>query len=41
VLYSTFTAKCSLNPPDYAMLTLVPVKPNKITVLLMQASIFN
>jgi hypothetical protein len=41
VLYSTFTAKCSLNPPDYAMLTLVPGKPNKITVLLMQASIFN
>jgi hypothetical protein len=41
VLYSTLPAKCSLNPPDSSMLTLVLVKPNKITVLLVQATIFN
>jgi hypothetical protein len=41
MLYSTFAAKCRINPPDYAMSILVPVKYNKITVLLMQASIFN
>jgi hypothetical protein len=38
-LYSTFTAKCSLNPPDYATSSLVPVKFNIFTFLLMQASI--
>jgi hypothetical protein len=39
--YSKFAAKCSLNPSDYAMLTPVLDKPNKVTVLLVQASIFN
>jgi hypothetical protein len=36
-LYCTFTAKFSLNPPDYANSTLIPVKSNIITVLLLQA----
>jgi hypothetical protein len=40
-LFSSFADKCSPNPPDYAMLTLVIVKSDKITVLLMRASIFN
>jgi hypothetical protein len=40
-LYLTYAAKCSLFPPDYATSTLVPVKFNKVTVLLVQASIFN
>jgi hypothetical protein len=40
-LNSTFAAKCSLNTPHYGMLTLDLVKSNKITVLLMQSSIFN
>jgi hypothetical protein len=39
-LYSAFPAQCSLNPPDYAMSTLVRVKSNIFTVLLIQASIF-
>jgi hypothetical protein len=29
-LYSTFAAKCRLNPPDHALSTLVLVKSNKI-----------
>jgi hypothetical protein len=40
-LNSTFAAKCSLNTPHYAMLTLVLVKSNKVTVLLVEATIFN
>jgi hypothetical protein len=40
-LYTTFAAKCSLNPPDYAMSTLVPVKSNIATILAIHASIFN
>jgi hypothetical protein len=39
--YSTFAAKCSLNPPHYAMITLVLDKSDKITVLAIQASLFN
>jgi hypothetical protein len=34
-------AQCSLNPPEYAMSTLVTVKSNTVTVLAIQASIFN
>jgi hypothetical protein len=40
-LYSTSAATFSLNPRDYAMSNLVPVKSNTITVLPMQASTFN
>jgi hypothetical protein len=40
-LYSAFVAKCSLNPPDYATSSLVPVKFNIVAVLLMQASILH
>jgi hypothetical protein len=40
-LYSTFAARCSLNPPDYALSTPVPVKSNIIAVLDIQASILN
>jgi hypothetical protein len=40
-LYSTFAVKCSINPRDYAFPTLGPHKSNIVTVLLMQASIFN
>jgi hypothetical protein len=40
-LYPTFTAKYSLHPPVYAMSTLVPVKSNAISVLHIQATIFN
>jgi hypothetical protein len=40
-LYSTIAAKGSLDPPDYAVSTPVPVKSNIITAPLMQASIFN
>jgi hypothetical protein len=31
----------SLNPPDYPMSTVVPVKSNIVTVLVIQAAIFN
>jgi hypothetical protein len=41
VLYSTFAAKYRANYPVYAMPSLVPGKSNIITVLLVQASIFN
>jgi hypothetical protein len=41
VLYSIFAAKRSLNPPNYATLTLILFKPNIITFVLVQASIFN
>jgi hypothetical protein len=40
-LFSSIADKCRINPPDYAMLTLVIVKSDKITVLLMKASLFH
>jgi hypothetical protein len=39
-LCTTFAAKCSLNPPDYALSIEVPVKTNIITFLAIQPSIF-
>jgi hypothetical protein len=41
VLYSILAAKYSLNPPDFAVSKLMPVKSNIIVVLAIHATIFN